>query len=107
MKKPYRYAKRFHCDVCAQRQRPRHPQASTASARPFGFNQHLHIVKTRRSDYIAGKFMRHWIMIYGVPRRVTHDQGGEFEQSFVATLEAYAITSDVTAAHAGWQLTCR
>ena len=129
-----RYAKRFHCDVCAQRQRPRHPQASTASARPFGFNQHLHIdlkfvhdvrgkryavlsmldlgtvkhdcvmVKTRRSDYIAGKFMRHWIMIYGVPRRVTHDQGGEFEQSFVATLEAYAITSDVTAAHAGWQL---
>ena len=62
------------------------------------------MVKTRRSDYIAGKFMRHWIMIYGVPRRVTHDQGGEFEQSFVATLEAYAITSDVTAAHAGWQL---
>ncbi len=62
------------------------------------------MIKTRRSDYVAGKFMRHWIMIYGVPKKVTHDQGGEFEQSFVQMLEAYAITSEVTAAHAGWQL---
>ena len=129
-----RYARRFHCDVCAMRQRPRHPQAATATARPYGFNQHLHIdlkfvhdvrdkryavlsmldlgtikhdavmIKTRRSDYVAGKFMRHWVMLYGVPVKITHDQGGEFEQTFTATLEQFAITSDVAAAHAGWQL---
>ena len=30
-----RYAKRWRCDVCAQRQRPRHPMASTATTRPY------------------------------------------------------------------------
>lgn len=129
-----RYAQRWRCDVCAMRQRPRRPQAAAASVRPYGFNIHLHIdlkfvhdvrdkryavlsildlgtikhdavmIKTRRSDYVAGKFMRHWIMLYGVPKKITHDQGGEFEQSFTAVLEQFAITSEVTAAHAGWQL---
>ena len=133
-KEAIRYAQRWRCEVCAMRQRPRRPQAAAASVRPYGFNIHLHIdlkfvhdvrdkryavlsvldlgtikhdavmIKTRRSDYVAGKFMRHWIMLYGVPKKITHDQGGEFEQSFTAVLEQFAITSEVTAAHAGWQL---
>ena len=129
-----RYARRWTCPVCASKQKPRHPQAATATARPYGFNHHIHIdlkfvhdirekryavlsmiclgtvkhhcvlIKTRRSDYVAQKFFRHWVMLYGAPGRVTHDQGGEFEQSFVAMLEQMAIPSTVTGAHAPWQL---
>ena len=62
------------------------------------------MVKTRRSDYIAQKFFRHWIMPYGPPGKITHDQGGEFEQSFAALLDQMAIPSAVTGAHAPWQL---
>lgn len=129
-----RYARRWTCPVCAAKQKPRHPQAATATARPYGFNHHIHIdlkfihdvrgkryavlsmiclgtvkhdcvlIKTRRSDYVAHKFLRHWVMLYGAPGRVTHDQGGEFEQSFVALLEQMAVPSTVTGAHAPWQL---
>ena len=42
-KEAIRYAQRWRCDVCAMRQRPRHPQAAAASVRPYGFNIHLHI----------------------------------------------------------------
>ena len=129
-----RYASKFHCSVCAARQAPRHPKPSTVSTRPFGFNVHLHLdlkylydsrkkkyvclsildlgtikhdaimLKNRRSDYVAEKFLRHWIALYGCPAQVTHDQGGEFEQSFHALLEDLAIPSKVTGAHAAWQL---
>ena len=129
-----RYAKRWTCPVCAAKQRPKHPQASTVTSRPYGFNHHIHLdlkfvhdvrdkryavmsmlclgtlkhdcvmVKTRRSDYIAQKFFRHWIMPYGPPGKITHDQGGEFEQSFAALLDQMAIPSAVTGAHAPWQL---
>ena len=129
-----RYAKRWTCPVCAAKQKPKHPQASTATSRPYGFNHHIHVdlkfvhdtrdkryavlsmiclgtlkhdcvmIKTRRSDYIAQKFFRHWIMPYGPPGKITHDQGGEFEQSFAALLDQMAIPSVVTGAHAPWQL---
>ena len=110
------------------------PQASTVSTRPYGFNQLLnidlkycwdsrgkkyvclsvlclgtgkhdaHMVKTCRSDYIASKFLKRWILFYGAPRRIVHDQGGEFEGAFIAMLEQFSISTAVTAAHAGWQL---
>ena len=129
-----RYASRFHCSVCAARKPPSHPKPSTATTRPFGFNVHLHIdlkylydsrkkkyvclsildlgtvkhdavmLKNRRSDYIAGKFLRHWVALYGCPSLITHDQGGEFEQSFHAMMEDLAIPSRVTGSHAAWQL---
>ena len=129
-----KYARRFQCDVCASRQPPKHPMASTPVTRPFGFNRHVHIdikftydvrgrkyccmsildlgtvfhqaamLKTRRSDYCAKKFLMHWIQPYGCPERLTHDQGGEWELSFIQLLESLAIPSTVTGAHAGWQL---
>ena len=129
-----RYARRFQCDVCASRQPPRHPMASTPVMRPYGFNRHIHIdikfahdvrgrkyccmsildlgtafhqgamLKTRRSDYCAKKFLMHWVQPYGAPERITHDQGGEWELSFIQLLENLAIPSTVTGAHAGWQL---
>ena len=129
-----RYARQFRCDVCASRKAPKHPMASTPSARPYGFNIHIHVdvkfvldsrakkyaalsvldlgtakhdacmLKTRRSDYVASKFLRRWINVYGPPKAITHDQGGEFELAFTQLLEDMAIPSTVTAAHAGWQL---
>ena len=129
-----RYARRFQCDVCASRQPPRHPMPSTPVMRPYGFNRHIHIdikfahdvrgrkyccmsildlgtafhqgamLKTRRSDYCAKKFLMHWVQPYGAPERITHDQGGEWELSFIQLLENLAIPSTVTGAHAGWQL---
>ena len=113
---------------------PKHPQAATATSRPFGFNKTLHmdvkylwdcrgkkyaalsvldlgtckhdahLIKTRRSDYVASKFLRKWIQPYGCPELIVHDQGGEFEGAFVNVLEQFSISSKVTAAHAAWQL---
>ena len=129
-----KHARKWQCPVCQARQPPKHPMASTPSLRPYGFNKRVHIdikfvydsedrkyaclsmidlgtcyhatcmLKTRRSDYVAGKFLRHWVQPFGAPEHVTHDQGGEFELSFHEMLESMAAPSTVTAAHAGWQL---
>ena len=129
-----RYAKRWHCDVCAQRAMPKRPQPAAPSVRPYGFNKHLHIdikyvldhnrkkygclsmldlgtckhdavmIKSKKSSYVARKFFRHWVSLYGVPEKVTTDQGGEFEKTFTLYMEQMNVTTDVTAAHAGWQL---
>lgn len=129
-----KYAKTWRCDVCAARRPPKHPMAATPNTRPYGFNIHIHIdikyvldvrgkkyaalsmldlgtakhdaclLKTRRSDYVASKFLRRWVNQYGAPKAITHDQGGEFEMAFTQLLADLAIPSTVTAAHAGWQL---
>ena len=62
------------------------------------------MLKTRRSEYVASKWVRHWLSQFGAPARITHDQGGEFEKGFVAMLEEYSLPTTVTGAHAGWQL---
>ena len=99
-----RHARRWTCDVCAARKAPKHPRAAASSIRPYGFNLHLHIdvkflwdsrgkkyaalsmldigtmmhqaclLKTRRSDYVAGKFFRRWVQVFGVPKCITHDR---------------------------------
>ena len=129
-----RHAQRWNCDVCAARKPPRHPQASTVNTRPYGFNHTLHVdlkylwdvrekkyvcmsilclgtgmhqatlLKTRRSDYVASKFLKHWLQLYGAPRKLVHDQGGEFEAAFVALMEQFSINTTVTGAHSPWQL---
>ena len=63
-----------------------------------------YLLKTRRSDYVASKFLKHWLQVYGSPKVIVHDQGGEFEGAFVALLEQFSISSRVTGAHAPWQL---
>ena len=129
-----RFAKTWKCDACAMRQPPKHPRAAAASIRPYGFNLHVHVdvkylldargkkypalsivdvgtlkhdchlLKTRRSDYTARKFFKRWVTVYGPPKAVTHDQGGEFELAWVQMMEDLAIPTDVTSAHAPWQL---
>lgn len=129
-----RYARLWRCDVCSMRRAPKHPRAAAAAIRPYGFNVQLHVdvkfifdargkkypalsvvdigtlkhdawlLKTPRSDYVARKFFRRWISVYGPPKMVVHDQGGEFELSWNQLMEDLAIPTTVTAAHAGWQL---
>eukprot|EP00435_Cladocopium_sp_Y103_P006671 s1678_g2.t1 len=86
-----RVARRWHCDVCARRRAPKHPQAAAP-------------VKTRQSASVAKKFYRHWVGQYCPPEKITLDQGGEFEKTFNLYMEQLAVPTDVTAAHAGWQL---
>ena len=129
-----RHARHWQCDVCKMRVIPKHPMATTPTLRPFGFNRKIHVdikfvfdsrgakypalsvvdlgtvyhaacmLKTRRSDYVASKFLRLWIQPFGPPEHITHDQGGEFELVFTQLLEQMAVPSSVTGAHAGWQL---
>eukprot|EP00435_Cladocopium_sp_Y103_P016026 s641_g4.t1 len=129
-----RYAQQWSCEVCAARRPPKHPQAATVNSRPYGFNHTLHVdlkylwdcrekkyvcmsvlclgtglhqaqlLKTRRSDYVASKFLKHWIQPFGAPRKLVHDQGGEFEAAFVGLMEQFSINTTVTGAHAPWQL---
>ena len=129
-----KHARQWQCPVCAERAAPKHPQAAKPSVRPYGFNQHIHVdikyvydirkkkyaclsildlgtvkhdavmLKSKQSTYVAQKFFRHWVANYGPPGKISHDQGGEFERTFALYLEQMAVPSDVTAAHAGWQL---
>ena len=129
-----RHARRWQCDVCRMQKPPAHPLATTPSLRPYGFNRKLHLdikfvhdsrdrkypclsivdlgtayhgaclCKTRRSDYVARKFMLHWVQIFGAPEHVCHDQGGEFELAFISLLEEMAVPTTVTGSHAPWQL---
>ncbi|CAE8702081.1 unnamed protein product [Polarella glacialis] len=62
------------------------------------------LIKTRQSGYVAQKFLKSWIMHYGVPQEIVHDQGGEFTGEFGQLLDDLAIPSKVTGSHAGFQL---
>jgi len=55
------------------------------------------LLKTRRSEYCADKWHKHWLCIFGAPAKIRLDQGGEFESGFTALLENYSIPSTVTA----------
>eukprot|EP00435_Cladocopium_sp_Y103_P019429 s2435_g4.t1 len=123
----------WRCNVCATRAPPKHPTAAAPGLRPYGFNRHhlvdfkyfrdsrrklyvalsmldagtlFHqavLLKTRRSEYCADKWHKHWLCIFGAPAKIRLDQGGEFEGGFTALLENYSIPSTVTATQAGWQ----
>eukprot|EP00971_Amphidinium_carterae_P308403 6128568-Amphidinium_carterae.6 len=112
---------------------PRRARPMTSSFRPIAFNAAVHVdikylitidhelwiflsmvdaasgyhaatlLKTRESGYVANKFIRHWILVYGAPGTVYIDQGGEFLGAFVGVLEAFAIPSKVAGSSAAWQ----
>ncbi|MEC9378943.1 MAG: hypothetical protein VX528_08260, partial [Candidatus Latescibacterota bacterium] len=63
------------------------------------------LCRTRKAAYVARKFLKIWVRPYGPPRQVlVHDQGGEFQGAFGKLMEELSLPTDVTAAHAGWQL---
>ena len=128
------YAKIWKCDVCSARAAPKQPTASAPGLRPYGFNKHHQVdlkycrdhrgkkyvflsmidvgtgyhhgvmLKTRKSEYVATKWLKQWVSTFGTPAKLTHDQGGEFEKGFTAMLEDLSLPSVVTGSHAGWQL---
>ena len=128
------HAQQWTCDVCQARAKPKQPTAAAPGSRPFGFNRlhqvdlkYCHdvrkkkyvymsmidcgtgyhqacLLKTRRSEYCATKWHKHWVSHYGTPQKIWHDQGGEFEKGFTALLEDLSVASTVTGSHAGWQL---
>ncbi|CAE8613639.1 unnamed protein product, partial [Polarella glacialis] len=57
-----------------------------------------------QASYVARHFYKSWIVHYGMPAIIVHDQGGEFQKEFIQALEQWGVASKVTAAHAGWQL---
>ncbi|CAK9081299.1 unnamed protein product [Durusdinium trenchii] len=102
--RPYGFNKTLHIDV-KYLWDARGKRYAALSILDLGTCKHdAHMIKTRRSDYVASKFLRKWIQPYGSPELIVHDQGGEFEGAFVGLLEQFSISSKVTGAHAGWQL---
>ena len=60
-------------------------------------------VKSKRPDVTWTKLLRHWILPFGVPLRVVHDGGGEFEREFGQELEDMGTQLLGTSALSPWQ----
>jgi len=112
-----KFAKIWNCPVCEQRAAPGKPRKTKAEIRPYGFNHTLYLdlkfvqdvkaqtyaalsiidsgtifhravlLKSKTPRLVARKLMRHWISVFGPPKKIIHDQGGEFERDVVAFLE--------------------
>ena len=126
-------AGKYQCPVCESMSMPEKPYLQNVTPRPAGFNVEVHLdlkyakniknetfvalsmicagtnkhqavlLKTRRASYVAKKFIKHWIGVFGRPTRIVIDQGGEFEAEFILMLENHGIHSTTTGSHAGWQ----
>ncbi|OLQ12139.1 Transposon Ty1-DR1 Gag-Pol polyprotein [Symbiodinium microadriaticum] len=126
-------ARHFDCPVCRLGSQPRRPFAAKADSRAvsFGLSVHLdlkfqqdykgevyvclsmvdeattyhaaRLLRNRSPEHVARKFINGWVGLYGVPQRVTLDQGGEFEAAFTGMLESHAIYSKVAGSHSPWQ----
>eukprot|EP00971_Amphidinium_carterae_P327519 6458931-Amphidinium_carterae.1 len=127
------YARQWVCPACQERAMPQRARPATSTFRPTAFNAAVHLdikyvrtvdhklwiflsmvdgasgyhaaclLKTRDSSYVANKFIRNWIGVYGAPATVYVDQGGEFMGAFMGVLEAFAIPSKVAGTAAAWQ----
>eukprot|EP00971_Amphidinium_carterae_P351628 6492198-Amphidinium_carterae.1 len=127
------YARLWECPACQERAMPQKARPATSTFRPTSFNAAVHVdikyvrtidhklwiflsmvdaasgfhhaclLKTRESGYVANKFIRHWIGVYGVPDVVHLDQGGEFMGAFMGVMEAFAIPTRVAGSAAAWQ----
>ncbi|CAE7368424.1 RE2, partial [Symbiodinium sp. KB8] len=126
-------ARHFDCPVCRLGSQPKRPFAAKADSRAVSFGLAVHLdlkfehdfkgetfvclsmvdeattyhaarlLRNRTPEHVARKFVNGWVGIYGVPQRVTLDQGGEFEEAFVGVLEAHSIHSRVAGSHSPWQ----
>eukprot|EP00971_Amphidinium_carterae_P050827 1000886-Amphidinium_carterae.1 len=127
------YARLWECPACQERAMPQKARPATSTFRPTSFHAAVHVdikymrtidhklwiflsmvdaasgfhhaclLKTRESGYVANKFTRHWIGVYGSPDVVYLDQGGEFMGAFMGVMEAFAIPTRVAGSAAAWQ----
>ena len=61
------------------------------------------VIKSKKSAVIIDQLFKHWISIFGCPRRILSDNGGEFANAeFVDMCENLSINFLTTAAEAPW-----
>lgn len=61
------------------------------------------VIRSKKREVIIDKFFKHWIAIFGSPRTVLSDNGGEFANSdFVEMCENLNINFITTAAESPW-----
>ena len=132
-KKYVEISKKLLCPTCNDMRAPDRPRAVRSNMRPTVFNEVLHVdlkyakdvkkqlymalsmvddatnyhqamlLKNREPEKVARALVEKWLSLFGPPKEIYMDQGGEFETEFVAILEDHGILSHVTGAYAPWQ----
>ena len=132
-KKYVEISKKLLCPTCNDMRAPDRPRAVRSNMRPTTFNEVLHVdlkyakdvkkqlyvalsmvdgatnyhqavlLKNREPEKVARALVDKWLSLFGPPKEIYMDQGGEFETAFVAVLEDHGILSHVTGAYAPWQ----
>ena len=126
-------AKRLKCSQYEQVAQPPKPGAQRSDHRPTVFNEVVHLdlkyakdakkelyvtlsmvdgatnyhqaslLKSRDPGHVAHHFFERWLSIFGAPREIVMDQGGEWETEFISLLEQHGILSKVSGSYAPWQ----
>ena len=61
------------------------------------------IVKSKRKENIVNQILKHWVVIFGSPKRIFSDNGGEFNNSLLRDVaELLNIQISTTAAESPW-----
>ena len=124
----------LQCPTCPSMKPPSRPMTQRSDMRPVVFNELLGIdlkygrdtqgqlfvalsmvdlatnyhravlLRNREPAHVSKKLLAHWISIFGVPKEITLDQGGEWEAEFLLAMEQHAIATRFTGSHAAWQL---
>ena len=127
-----RLASELVCPACQLSSPPGRPRAARPEVRSVVFNTALHadlkylrdfkgglyvalsvvdeatnyhlakLLRTRRPDQVASKFISMWIAMFGSPQSIRLDQGGEWEKEFIQMLEAHSIHSEFIGSHSPW-----
>ena len=122
------------CPTCPDMKPPPKPMTQRSDMRPVVFNELLGIdlkygrdtqgqlyvalsmvdlatnyhravlLRNREPAHVSKKLLSHWIAVFGVPKEITLDQGGEWEAEFLLAMEQNAIATRFTGSHAAWQL---
>ena len=61
------------------------------------------IIRSKDPGIVLNKFLQHWVSLYGSPRKVLSDSGGEFNnEQFRDMAESFNIRVTTTAAESPW-----
>lgn len=61
------------------------------------------VIKAKKSQVIVDEFFKHWVAVFGVPKKVLSDNGGEFANAeFVDMCQNLNISFVTTAAESPW-----
>lgn len=61
------------------------------------------VIRSKKKEVIVGQFFKHWVAVFGSPRRILSDNGGEFANSeFIEMCENLNVNFLTTAAESPW-----